>query len=894
MGASFAVRTWIDNWEKIAKDPDSLLFSLTIENEARYLLQTAKELTQLDRTRFDAYDSSLLNDLSAQMASNSLEATLVRSAKPSSVNRLNHALHSHSNVQNLRMPLAAVCSAFEQKKFLNGLKKTILQSVKDPSNRKEAHVAQQILLRWLFRHYPSEFAKDLPRRIVLRSFFEDIEAKIASSATNNNRLQSSITGIIDKLLQATKANCAALVSPTVLNQYIDWIIHESLPWKNATSNLVKSFNDSLEKHSTIIQTLIQSPNEETPDAILETLRRDGLDTTLEPFFEACLTKIAHHHLLKCLGVYSPQNEISKISEDPYILGFAAVVKRCVYGTSRDDEYTNFLHFTEEGLLLTLAEAVSKALGGQMKLRISKTEISELLRLVAYAIYAEKRERAFSLNLLPNKSFIQVTNLFRFKESISRYLTQLIGQTATDYIDLIKKAKLDISTIDQKKIFIGLHSAKIAKKLTREGSFYIPGYLYKKEAVKAFNTLFKELIKPLTKWRVYFLIGELDCEGRVFQVGKVIFYDARKWDFGESYNFDTFHNPRAALGVDLKTNSISYQTYKNKDRASEAKRNSARAFVDVLANDASIAINSALILVRDSLDTFVFASSPGKSEIGGFRPQLPSYYEAIDLQTSSGLVTMKSVRSSEMLHIDSEYERIVGYYDSLLNSNFRLRNPLVRSLTWFHKGYWEPIYYAKFISYWVALEQLIIAASGRSAKKTTLINLVPKLSGTWRKSSAAWIINQFLQEIITRLKSDSSVSNLLSSTPKLSSWESEPAIIVENIHKIKALCSMIQGDTPAKTSMDNFSNWLTPRMTKAIRKNIATVRKIEKFKMANLNQRRNLLAHEGVTYSLELEIMTLALERQLIEALHAILRFRDKTSMQSIAHQYNRPFQIRKA
>ena len=72
-------------------------------------------------------------------------------------------------------------------------------------------------------------------------------------------------------------------------------------------------------------------------------------------------------------------------------------------------------------------------------------------------------------------------------------------------------------------------------------------------------------------------GNLDLNDKIIKLGKVIFYDPRKWDFGENTYFDSSDKFKITINEEL---SSIYKTYSNDNR--KLIRNSARAMINLEA------------------------------------------------------------------------------------------------------------------------------------------------------------------------------------------------------------------------------------------------------------------------------------------------------------------------
>jgi hypothetical protein len=95
--------------------------------------------------------------------------------------------------------------------------------------------------------------------------------------------------------------------------------------------------------------------------------------------------------------------------------------------------------------------------------------------------------------------------------------------------------------------------KLFEKLGNDNRAYniLPTPIGFEDASRMMRSLFSNLIHEKKFWRVLFVVGDMNCNGRIFIIGKITFYDPRVYDFGESYQFDLDYNSLLDMGEPLK-------------------------------------------------------------------------------------------------------------------------------------------------------------------------------------------------------------------------------------------------------------------------------------------------------------------------------------------------------
>ena len=442
-----------------------------------------------------------------------------------------------------------------------------------------------------------------------------------------------------------------------------------------------------------------------------------------------------------------------------------------------------------------------------------------------------------------------------------------------------------------------HQSELFSKDLSKSTYYrnrIPYELDSKKAIKLFNMFFEGICNK-KKFRIFCLIGGLNCNGRAFSLGRVNFYDARKWEFGEGEALDMGYD--AFLSSDQKFLS-DFETYKktplNDGKFLERKRNSGRAYVDVLSTDQGKAIEGAVNMIREALPTLVYASS-AHDKRGGFQPLLPTHYAV--LQKDGHSSTMGSDNIQRKLEINEYYDRIIKFYDKFLTEkNTSYDKSILKSFTWFQKGKRENIPHEKFLAYWIAIEQLILTNTNRKtfASRTSiqgqrkrLLHHIPRLSVTWRNAKGYLIIHRYLQELTPMITQRSAVGKYMHNDSERRRWKENHAILLENLSQLQIKSGKKQLRQTAKGLQDYLSENISSIIFECTLK-----LQNQKFKVARLYEKRNLIVHEGFINDDELVLMTKSLERLLIEVIRPILEFREGRTINQIAKEINRPYPLK--
>ncbi len=313
----------------------------------------------------------------------------------------------------------------------------------------------------------------------------------------------------------------------------------------------------------------------------------------------------------------------------------------------------------------------------------------------------------------------------------------------------------------------------------------------------------------------------------------------------------------------------------------------RAMVEVVAQDINSAIQQADVIVQQSLDSLVFASSAFTKR--GLKSQIPVDH-VISKNSNQFSTRQMGPRKSdpEFLKIDDDYLKISKFHDTFLQeSSTGLNNLLLRALSWYNRGHWSEIANEKFVLLWIAMEHLILGQLSGKGTSADLLKYVPKLTITWRKGYDNYGLSVWFSGITKNIGKKTRLRTLLDTDSRFKGWAQNYYIIFDHLNVIRPFT---RGE--ARKCVDLILNELTPKNIQGIKQKITINRSLNKFKIALLKSKRNSLIHEAAEYSGELDIMSNELEKILVKIIDPLIRFRHKKKLTKIIFEHNRPFQIR--
>jgi hypothetical protein len=279
------------------------------------------------------------------------------------------------------------------------------------------------------------------------------------------------------------------------------------------------------------------------------------------------------------------------------------------------------------------------------------------------------------------------------------------------------------------------------------------------------------------------------------------------------------------------------------------------------------------------------------------------FEVTDLETGCIHYSLNASKRSTVLKIDTEYDKVIEYYNKLANSaKSRFKEPITRAISLFRTGYWDFSRSSQFRNYWIALEQLIESAKpkrlnklksttsqGRAKikQKLDIIDYVPRLTITWKSTPGTYIINGMLGSIRAEISSNQQLSTNLSHDPRLRQWDSDDITILENT---RTLLRNISNNT-IRQNLRELSALFRGKKKQKLKEEVLGLRQSEELRIGILKAKRNELTHEGIAYFQAEKIYTRSMEHLLVDVLEAFLSNLDAKNIDVLIRKCNRPLAI---
>ena len=866
---------FITMWENLVKKSEELFFWYRIDNIAQCLNDVPPKSKQ-----YTGFRSELLCMVKDLINNNDTEKQFVEKLAPETIKALASLPNGQFNIQQIKPHFEKILCLKKHEKYTEEINATLIESL-DDQGAFRIQLCMEKLIKFMLDDYPPDIIKQLPRKIFAKKFFEYYKIEIIDRiASMGNRIELFNTWY-ELPRKIIHEKIREINEDSNLDERLERMFMTDPYWERETQflsrKLIQSIADSKE-----IQNYFSTTDFSKTDNLVSDFTNIA-HVLLRETIKNGLNRIGYCFLVNCFYGTSLLGGKQNLEKNRYCEKLSAEITSVVYDEARNNEY--FHSYISDAISWKLVDD----LACKTAENIHKTE--EQLGLLAKLITNAVVNKKVSQTELEQKDSLQIVlQKFNFVYSIQLFYRKLAKQFAKQILETIDGLlfNLDDSFIESlvdsstKKLFDGFNNPHA---FTR-----IPNGISKEMMVYLINGVFEELNKPKRRLRVYLLVRNFDCGQKSLKIGDVTFYDARNWDFGEGNRFDLDYDSTMSTDCRFKTiYAAPYESFRQSDKTYHRKRNSGRAYVDVLASDATMATTKALTLTRKALDPLVFAFA---SKTHAFRPQIPINFRIMDPKTKAiGVKRGPSLETrDDLLTVTDERKRVFSSYDYIVMSpNSELKEPILRALAWFHKGFWEEIPHEKFVSYWIGLEQLIMSAKNDGGPtEYELLELIPNLVVGWKETGVSYSLEIYLEGILEKINKNPELKTAISQNSTCRNWERNPYILLENLEFLKS--AFVANSTDDLTVL-RVCEYFTPEKVEQVSNTIRMLRDNMKMKVSMLYAKRNQIFHEGLTYDPLAETFCKVLEPILTKALSNVLQFNYVKTLKNVIYETNRPYQI---
>ena len=866
MPQPYALNCFANAWRDTLRKPHEAIFAINIGTISDYLLDHLKSHKEIQKI---SYQQELLKILQNTVNEDGVKTKILRRLIPSTIRALGSGLPAQSKSRSYLKHFKKVYKSYDDPRFVNSARTQMLEILNARESVYELNTCMRCLIRSLLRRYSVKYLEKLPPKFFARSFFELHRCTIHDKITSSGKLQNEQSTLLSHIFNKIYSEPNTFSLKQRQKEYLECLHLANPTWERDLLHIILKAKNTM-RDKKIIDEVKQSGNNTSKLGIYKVLNQPHLQKNFLEITEAACFSLIISVIREPLDGHV-DNFIREMSELEFCQEFSNLIKSVIYPHNTSPQYESFAYGASFSSYLVFSRLYSEVIHS----KISRTKLKKLT-----ARLLEQLSIFFFSELQNTDS--DILNKFELNRIITKYARDVC-------YDIFEDVLVKIQSTTQKHIILQIKKSFIRDLLVHffeqtDNYFSKIPNLTKKQLCYLITSLCQELQKPPVKTRVNCLLGGLSCDQKHFQIGNVTFYDPRIWDFGEDITFDLSSGAAISISENLRTEyGEPYEIFDGHQR----KRNSARAVVDVTAHDYESAINQAEIIVQNSVNSLVFASSAFAKR--GFKSQIPVDYALLPNDGKAPMQVMGPRKlDHDFLTIDNEYLEISKFYDQFLQeSSTKLNNSLLRALNWYNRGHWSEMAHEKFVFLWVALEQLILRQLPRKAGVKELLKYVPKLIVTWHNVDDNRDLRSWFNEIMKNIEKKSELQKLLDSDSRFEGWRQNYGMVFKNLEAV-----ILPANGDESKCADLILKELTPTRIANIKHGVRINRSLVKFKIALLASKRNSLIHEGLTHSAELDIMSKELEKILSRVIHYLIYFRSKNQLCKIIYENNMPFHVR--
>lgn len=505
---------------------------------------------------------------------------------------------------------------------------------------------------------------------------------------------------------------------------------------------------------------------------------------------------------------------------------------------------------------------------QMKYKLVRVVLEEILQYLAFAVQQGEADPS-------NPSAGNVVRVLNRLQA-QRRITEVLVEWLCSFCELFLSSShlfnsdatatfLKGSTAAIVEAFNGYLVDQIIKSFRKTDINFLVNQVQDSEIDQILADLILKFAHPPSEYRVVGIVDGLDLKGGNLTMGQVQLYDARVWDYGEANLLDGFDLPayrgnveRYAPAAQTALAQILSSSYEYKGRygviSNQLVRHSGRVTTTVQAYDPKMAQELATIEMSRTLDILTWCYTGRKNTDTGSKFEMLPFY--VVTNTAERSSTRLTARDSPMLTLldaqDKNLAKFARFYDPLLSQLETARTPVeqaaIQSFHWLAKGRWETFQADQFLNYWIALEQLLVQTG--EGKLEGVQRRLPSLVSTWDRTELGQQILSSCRELTEEIQTHQDIQTQLDANPSFSNWQTSRLVLLQNLILLEQI------DTAQKlTHLPKLRAILDPnKITDAENE----LQEKMRYQISLFNRRRNLIVHEGYSYSPDMTYYTEAL------------------------------------
>lgn len=824
-------------WKAAVEDPEKLIFTVSHYNVIDYILEYGK---------ISSYEEDLLTNMVNGLKDVTIINKLLHRVDPINVRNL-ITIIEQLNIQGSRPlveTLGFLFNSLNSDNFIEVTRELVKESI-TTGNNEDVGILISHLVRMLLTRYSVKYLNKSPEKTFTKTFLSSFREIIIEKSLDTNDIRSEISLVLNDL-KGLMTDQSKSFNTTPRNEFFEGLFHNNNYWFKDRYNITTNIKKTIRRSAI--------PTDVKDNLVLEIAQR-----------------ICYVFLREIMYEYTPAgNKVEEILNKHYFHNLSALCINLIYDREYDrNKYqSSFQHSFSSKSLSVFLDLLSKSMSKLLPLHLvaSKLEI-----------------------LIDNqKSSGQSIDSFDF--TLSCY--QLIESIAENMLDSVMAQVQSIRDIPfDHKGFLELLFEYSVNDLTSHGMSFLPASITLSQYHHITDSLFDKLLAPIKNWKVFFEIGNLDLDGRSLDEDNVVLYDARKWDMGERFEWDMRAELVDEKGTKMRSQFREYgsgyfKSFGSSDLSKVIfKRSSARAMIKVSAYDQFMAASEARRRLNKSLNVMVYEFT-NQARLK-HHPLITRSYEVVRDDDSVSHYEV-NYDHFDILKISQREQKILeSYQNPDLTSK---EDRLYRALAWFNSAFWESDSYAKYVLYWIGLEQLLDLGSvpkkkKREASKDILVRIIPNVTVTWRDDGHSnYVINNHLDEIIRAISGTSELIDKLENGGQFKDWRQKDFVILENLSILEEL---VRG-TNIEQSVKMLGSWILENIL-GIEARTAYNRKRREFDIAYMYARRNTLVHEGSILEGDLEHFVNRLQKLLTRVISVTRLFPLEQDWVSVSREYNRPF-----
>ena len=309
----FVIHRWIKNWEDELKNPDDLLFHMTISNVSEYLLDAINSPKQNLFSK-ESYELELLFLLNNLFSTNNMESRLIKKHKSEAVDNLQSESTSLQmqvsnkqgrkiTIKKIKSTLDAINNFYNGEHFIKEIENEIIRCITYDPNSTDMKMATFLLLRSLIAKHSHKFLLDLPKTLFAKNFFEDQRDSVTKKLLDNQKAIVEFDKYASRIINASNSKAKKYSGSKQSKKLAGFIVERDLMMYNSSYWVVQKARKLLRDNKQFQNISTSKTKKENLEILEKSFEDTSIKKSINDLLQYCMEHVCSKIIYQCIGHY---------------------------------------------------------------------------------------------------------------------------------------------------------------------------------------------------------------------------------------------------------------------------------------------------------------------------------------------------------------------------------------------------------------------------------------------------------------------------------------------------------------------------------------------------------------------------------------------------------------